>query len=89
MMDLPRIDHAVSVGIIVSPVRVEAETEVKIIVPMLIFSSPLCDSGIARRRDEIEMINKSKVMGTIGEGIENSVRVLFTNLSCRNFSNLV
>ena len=82
MIDLPSIDHAVSVGIIVRPVRVEAEIEVKIIEPMAIFSSPLCDAGIDRRSDDIHIINKRKAMGTIGEGIENSFRVSFTNLSC-------
>ena len=82
MIDLPSIDHAVSVGIIVRPVRVEAEIEVKIIEPVAIFPAPLCDAGIDRRSDDIHIINKRKAMGTIGEGIENSFRVSFTNLSC-------
>lgn len=82
MIDFPSSDHAVSVDTIVNPVRVEAEMEVKIIVLNVIFSVPLCDSGIDRRRDDREMITKRKLMGTIGEGIENSVRVSFTSLSC-------
>lgn len=81
MIDLPRIVQAVSVDTIVNPVSVEAEIEVKIIVLMVISSSPLCDPGIASRIDEIIMTTKSEAIGIRGEGIENSFLVSFTYLS--------
>ena len=81
MIDLPRIVQAVSVDTIVNPVSVEAEIEVKIIVLMVISSSPLCDPGIASRIDEIIITTKSETIGIRGEGIENSFLVSFTYLS--------